>query len=1115
MRRPLPVHLTKLTTKRWLLPVFGLLLALQVQAQIAVTGRVVSSEDKSAMPGVSILVKGSNSGTTTRADGTYSLNVANANATLIYSFIGYETQEVTVDNGNGQPRSVIDISLAAGSSTLNEVVVTALGIKKDVRQTGSAIQTVDGSQLLKAREPNPINSLTGKVAGLTIGASAELLGRPSVTLRGNQDVLFVVDGIPITSDTWNISADDIDTYTVLKGAGASALYGFRGKNGAILITTKRGTKDKRGFSVEVNTSQMVDQGFIAIPEVQDEYGPGDHGVYSFGDGKGNGRNDGDYDIWGPRFNGQLIPQYDSPVVTGQTFTTTFPKADGNNVTFSSNRQPTPWVARGKDNLTRFIQAGILSNNNVAIAATGDKYDLRFSLSHNYQQGLVPNTKLNVTNFNITAGYDFSPKLRFESSLNYNRQYTPNYPDVNYGPNSLIYNVVIWGGADWNIDDMKQIWQPGKEGTQQIYAEYQRYNNPWFLAKYWQRGHYNSNLYGYSSLRYQLADGLQLTGRIQATTYNLLRTEKFPYSATVYGREEGRGDYREDRRNMFDNINQALLQYNKKVTSDLTVNALVGGEARIFNYSSNYASTNYLNVPGVYSLSNSANPVQASNFQSDMRVLSAYYSADFTFRDYATLTTTGRVDKLSTLPKGNNAYFYPSVALSSVLSDYINIPASTGISFLKLRASYANVKDGLTSSTIQNAANPFSGYGSNPVGYGDNYTSSYGGPTYQNSAVYSVPLAYSNKPAAYFTNTLTNPQLKPNSTSQTEVGLDVRFLNNRLALDAAYYISNDGPRIFTLPSSEATGYTGQLANGIRTQKKGGEISLTGKVLRTARGLNWDVVANYSTYKETLKEVYPQGGITTLASNYFVSSSSDRRYVNIGDRVDGFYSGAFVRTRDGQLINDAGGRPIVNPVAQFMGYVNPKFVWGINNRFNYKSWNLSFQFDGRVGGVIADYIKQKTYQGGRNIETVQGALGAARVNDVLGSRTYLGEGVALSGGSINYGVNGEVTNYGELQFAPNATQTYAQDYVARVYGQTEAFLISRSFAKLREVVIGYTLPQTLLSRVGVKQASVSLVGRNLLYFAERKDLDLDQFVTGGYSGLQTPTTRRYGINLNLTF
>ena len=1072
-----------------------------------ITGRVVSGDDQQPLPGVSIVVKGTNAGTTSLADGTYSLTLPSQNrtgqpATLTFSFIGYATQDVAVGN-----RATVNVVMQAGDRTLTEVVVTALGIKKDVRNTGVAIQTVDAATLIKAREPNPISSLVGKVAGLTVGASSELLGAPTVALRGNTDILYVVDGIPINSDTWNISNDDIETYTILKGASASALYGFRGKNGAILITTKRGSKDKRGFSVEVNTSQMVEKGFLAFPKVQDQYGPGEYGVYAFGDGKGGGINDGDYDIWGPPLDGRLIPQYDSPVNPGQSYTTNFWAGS-----YTSNRQPTPFVARGKDNLSRFLQAGILSNNNIAVSSSNDKYDLRFSVSQNYQRGLVPTTRLNITNFNTTLGYNFSPRLRFESSINYNRQYTPNIPDVQYGPNSLIYNVQIWGGADWNIDDMKQIWQPGKEGVQQIYAEYQRYNNPWFTAKYWTKGHYMNNIYGYTSLRYQLADGLTLTGRLQLTTWNLLRNEKFPYSATVYGREEARGDYREDRRNLTDNINQVLLQYNKPITKDISVNALAGAELRVFNYNSNYTTTNYLNVPNVYSLSNSSNAPQASSYTADMRVFSAYYSADFTFRDYLTLSTTGRMDKLSTLPKANNTYFYPSVALSTVLSDYLKMPGEV-ISFLKLRASYANVKDALTQSTI--GATPTNGSG-NPQGYGSQYSSAYGGPTYQNSSVYSIPLVYNNKPGAYYTNTLSNPNLKPSTTSQAEVGLDARFLKNRLALDVAYFVSNEGPAIVSLPQSQASGYTNRLVNAIKTQKKGVEISVTGKALRLANGFSWDVLANYSTYTQRLKEVYPDGGVNVIGSDYFVGSSNSSASVNIGDRVDGFYGQKLIRTQDGQLINDAGGRPIRNSTAQFLGYVNPKFVWGLNNRFGYKNWNFSFQFDGRVGGVVGDYIKQKTYQGGRNIETVEGDYGIARLNDVQGIKSYVGPGVVVNGGTaIKYDVNGNITNYGELSYNPNTTKTFAQDYIARIMSSPESFLISRSYAKLREVVIGYALPQSMLSRLGIRQASVSVVGRNLLYFAERKDVDLDQYLTGGITGLQTPTVRRYGINLNLTF
>ncbi|HEX9958658.1 MAG TPA: carboxypeptidase-like regulatory domain-containing protein, partial [Fibrella sp.] len=266
------VYILRLPIRHLLSCCLLFLLSGPLLAQITLTGKVTSADDQQPMPGVSIVIKGTTVGTTTRADGGYTLNVAGATSTLTFSFIGFETQELAIGN-----RSTIDVSLKAAASTLNEVVITALGIKKDVRNIGVSIQSVDGAQLIKAREPNAVNSLVGKVAGLTIGASAELLRRPIVVLRGNTDVLFVIDGVPINSDTWNISADDIDTYSVLKGASASALYGFRGKNGAILITTKRGTKDKRGFAVEVNTSQMVDNnGFLAIPRVQDEYGAGDH-----------------------------------------------------------------------------------------------------------------------------------------------------------------------------------------------------------------------------------------------------------------------------------------------------------------------------------------------------------------------------------------------------------------------------------------------------------------------------------------------------------------------------------------------------------------------------------------------------------------------------------------------------------------------------------------------------------------------------------------------------------------------------------------------------------------------------------------------------------------------
>ncbi len=1053
-----------------------LLLCSTLFAQRTIEGKV-TDENKQPLNGATVSVKGTKNSTLTDLFGNFRIK-ANDNDKLVISFIGYNDLET--DAGSASV-----ITLVPGDKSMSEVVVTALGVKKQTKRLGYAVQDVKGNELVKAREPNPVNSLIGKVSGLTVGISPELLGRPQLLLRGTNITLFVVDGIPINSDTWNINSDDIESITVLKGPTASALYGYRGQNGAIVITTKRGTKDKRGYSVELNTSTMFEKGFIAIPKVQDEYGPGDHGKYSFVDGRGGGLNDGDYDIWGPKFEGQNIAQYDSPIdpQTGQ-------------------RIPTPWTNRGKDNLKRFIQAGLLTTTNIAVSARGEKYDLRFSTSHSYQKGIVPNTGLNIINFNTTLGYNFTSKLRFETNINYNRQFTENFPDVNYGPNSMIYNIIIWGGADWSIDDMRNYWQTGKEGVQQIYAEYQRYNNPWFLVQEWLRGHYKNDVYGYASLSYKFNKNLELIGRSAVTTYNLFRPERFPYSATTYGREEAKGDYREDRRELFENNTEMMLKYNYDVLKKINLSGFVGGNIRSFKYNSTYTTTDYLNVPGVYSFANSRNPIKAYSFNSNMIVLSGYYSLDLTFDKYFTLTTTGRVDKLSSLPDENRTYFYPSVSGSTVLSDYINLPDV--ISFLKLRASYANVKSGglSTSSTIGPTPNA-----SYPLGYGSVYQSSYDGPSYGLAQVYSTPLVYNNTPAAYYTNTLFDPELRPDSRSSVEGGIDIRFLKNRLAFDASYFEYINGPGIFTKELSQTTGYTGYVLNAVKTRTKGVELTLNGAPVKM-KNFSWNVTVNWSTYRERYDELPP--GQSTIF-NFFKK----------GDRVDKFYGSAYVRNPDGQIINDAGGRPIVYPVAQFLGYADPNWIWGVNNKVSWKNLSVSFLFDGRVGGVMENYIRRQTFRGGRHIETVQGAMGDARYQDYKGVKSYVGEGVVVSNGTpITYDpVTGAVTNYKDLQFAPNTTKTYLQDYISRYNSQTEGNLMSKTFTKLREVIVGYSLPASLLGRSFIKKVEISFVGRNLLYFVKdkkNKDVDIDKYAGRQTStDIQTPTTRRFGVNLNVTF
>ncbi|MFM2362326.1 MAG: hypothetical protein RLZZ316_1228, partial [Bacteroidota bacterium] len=1006
------------------------------------------------------------------ATGRFSIT-AKEDDVLLISSVGYVQTQITIANGIGI------ISLTPDSKSLNEVVVTALGIKKDAKRIGYSTQEVKGADLIKAREPNAINGLVGKVAGLSVGTSAEILGRPQVLLRGNSLNFFVVDGVPINSDTWNISPDDVESYTVLKGPTAAALYGNRAINGAIIINTKKGSRDKRGYSVEFNSSTMFESGFVAIPKVQDEYGPGDHGRYSFVDGRGGGLNDGDYDIWGPKFEGQLIAQYDSPLdpVTGL-------------------RKPTPWLARGKNNLNRFIQTGLLTTNNIAVSSSTEKSDLRFSLTHTYQKGIVPNTQLNSVNFNTAVGHNFSDKLRFEANVNFNRQFTPNVPDVQYGPNSMIYNITIWGGADWNIDDMRNYWQPGKEGVQQIYAEYQRYNNPWFLTKEWLRSHYKNDFYGYTSLSFKPVKDLEILGRASVTSYDLLRTEKFPFSATSYGREEARGDYREDLRKLFENNTELLVRYKKTFLKDWSVNAMAGGNIRNMRFNSNFTSTDYLNVPGVYNFSNSRNPIKAASFESELLVLSAYASADISYKNYVNISATVRTDKSSAIP-GSKPGTYPSIAVSTVVSDYIKMPQA--ISFLKLKGSFANVRDGGTQAYI--------GPASYPIGYGAPYSTSYDGPTYNLvSKVYNTRLDYNNTTAAYYTDNLYD-DIATAARTNYEAGFDIRFLKNKIALDAVYFSYIDGPQIFRNPISQTTGYTALFINAAKYKTNGVELALSGNPITTKSGFQWDVLFNWSTYKQTYAEL-PADSIQV--GDLFVKK---------GDRLDIYQGQAFVRTPDGQIINDAGGRPLRYPKNQILGYGNPDWVWGLTNKFRYKGFNLTVQIDGRVGGTMENYIRRQTFRGGRHIETVQGAMGDARYQDYKEVKSWVGEGVVITSGTPQYdAVTGRITNYKDLTFAPNTVKTYLQDYISRYYSTAEGNLMSKTFSKIREITFGYSVPAKVLERTFIKNATISFVGRNLFYFTDKKnkDVDIDQYAgSQTSSSLQSPTVKRFGFNINLVF
>ncbi|WP_439698814.1 SusC/RagA family TonB-linked outer membrane protein [Mucilaginibacter sp. AW1-7] len=1067
-------------------------------AQSKISG-TVTDENHLPVPGVSVRIKEQNKGTVTDIEGRYIIS-ASAGQTLTFSFIGYTPQNIVVADKN-----VINVSLNGDNKVLNEVVVTALGIKKETRRIGYAIQTVQGDALTTARDPNPITGLIGKVAGVSVGPSAELLGNPNVLIRGSQVSLYVVDGFPINTDTYNISPDDIETYTVLKGPAAAALYGSRAQYGAILITTKKGAKNKKGLTVDINSSTVLNSGFLAFPRTQNSFGPGENTFYEFVDGKGGapGGVDGDYDVWGPYFNGQLIPQYDSPIVNGV-------------------RQGTPWTARGKDNLKNFLKVGSQTNNNVALGVVGDTYTTRFSVSQQHQTSYIPSQYLNIANANLYASFTPTPKLTFEGNVDFNRQSTDNFPDVQYGPNSIIYNISIWTGADWDINapDIKAIWQPGKVGVQSQFEEYQRYHNPYLLTQKWTRGHYKNDTYGYLGGTYKFNDNLNLRLRSQIDTYNILRTEDLPFSAHPYGREGNQGDYREDRRNLFDNNTELILNYNYTVKNFLNLSGLVGSNLRTMSYNSSWVSTDYLNVPEVYAFSNSKNPIQATSFNASERVLSFYASLDMSFGKYATLSGTYRRDKSSAFQNATT-YNYPSVSAATVISDYIKLPEA--ISFLKARGSYANVRADVSSPTIGPA--PFSSitaFGgstgpslfNNPLGYGSTYTSPYNGPDYSLNPSYSTSKPYNNTTAGYATNSLYINNIKTSTRVNYEEGFDIKFLQNRLGLSATAFQYIDGPRVFASQISTATGYTTLYLNALKTKRSGYEGSLEGTPIKNLGGFTWNVLVNVSNNKEVYKELPPGQNGTYL------------NYYSVGDRTDILRGSKFLRTKEGQIINDAAGKPL-SVGGQVLGHENANYNWSIANKIRYKNFSMGFQFDGAVGGVIIDYMHNKTMRGGANIETATGALGDARYQDwknfgVAGyNGTYVGPGVNVSNGTaINLdSKTGAILNYSALQFSQNKQTALVQDYVSKYYNVDESNLMDKTFSKLREVTFSYDFPKAWLQKSFIQKISASLYGRNLLYFYKDKrfkDVDLDQYNGAqAQTVLQSPTVRSYGFNLNLSF
>ncbi|MGH7576226.1 MAG: SusC/RagA family TonB-linked outer membrane protein [Longimicrobiales bacterium] len=1015
-----------------------------VAQELVVTGRVTASDGAAPVAGATVLVERTGGRVVTDAQGRYRIE-AMPDDTLRFEIIGYQTARVGV-----AARSAIDVVLEVAAFRLDELVVTALGRERERQALGYSVQEVAGAELDKTGEANVLSTLTGRVAGLVVYNRTGLFETPEYSLRGSKP-LIVVDDVPMETAFWEISADDIENVSVLKGTSASALYGSRGRDGAILITTRKGDAGGPGHSITYNSSTLLQTGFTAIPEIQTQYGAGNGGQYAFRDGLGGGVFDGAGWIWGPKLDVadpstpsgfKELPQYDSPIdpETGE-------------------RIPTPWVSRGASNLDNFLRTGLTTTHSMAVSNTLANGYYRASLSHMFQNGQVPETHLNRSTFSLSGGYALSERLEADAFWSYGRVYTPNYPRLGYGPQNYVYNLLLWMGPDVDVRSLRSYWQEGKDDIQQKHYNYAWYNNPHFLAHENLQGYHEDINYGKLSLQYHFSPDLNLTIRSGLRQSSLTEDQADPLSLIRYD-DPTNGNYIVETSNDLNINTDLLLEYRRRVSPDLEIRTTWGANSMWDERKGFFARTMGLSVPGLYNLTNSAAGIMSSSLLEKKRTASLFGGVDAAYRDMVFLGVTGRNDWSSALPPQNNSFFYPSISAAAVVSDLLPF---SWLPYLKLRASWARVS-------------------SDPR-------------IYSTTPVYERGVDWDGTPSVTFPDVVLNPNIQPETSTTLELGSEIRLPNNRLGLDITYYRTRDVNDIFEFPVSRASGFGFRLINANEYERRGWEVTLDASPLRRTNGLSWDLLLNWSQHRRYLIDL--PGGVADLEG------------VRPGERMDGVRTTAFDRAPDGSIIYE-GGLPTADPTARVLGYYDPSWIAGLTNQLSYGNFGLNFQIDGRYKGIIYSETIRKMWWGG----THPGTVTNWRDDENEGRATYVGEGVVVVSGDVVRDERGNIVEDTRV-FAPNETPIFWSTWINGYYhgAVDEPNLHDGSFVKLRELSLTYRLPAALANRFGARNASIALVGRNLWLWSKIEYIDPDGVIE--YDALQTPSSRNVGLNVNITF
>lgn len=1052
-----------------------------LSAQTLISGKITDAKTGENIPYVTIT---SDNGNSTSADdeGFFSIETTSGSS-LYFSAVGYTSKTLILGE-----EEQIKVLLQPSTTQLDQVVITALGVKRNHKELGYTVQRIEAKDVNEVKAVNFLDNLSGKIAGITVTPGATGVGSSSkITIRGeasfsNNNPLFIVDGTPINNTTvfnttnekaegfqeidfgngaMEVNPDDIASVTVLKGPTAAALYGTRASNGVIVIETKTGKTDP---GVSFNSSLFFDTAF-KLPEFQNQYGQGNSGEFEFVDGLGGGINDNISYSWGPRLDaGILLPQFNSPVTLPNG---TLVRGGDTSLYNGLPITPTPFVSY-PNNIKNFYKTGITRINNIAIGNSFSKGSYRLSITDLQSESIIPGVDLNRQTVATKLHFKPTEKTQVNAAVNYVHSGSKNRPSNGYGSENVNYALVAWGPRSLNIDSLKEYWQPGLENTQQYSFNYTFFDNP-YLTLLENRNSFNRDrVFGNISVKQLITDNLSVSLRTGLDYSNEKRQFRRAFSSNRFSK----GGYAEHDV-MYREINTDFLITYSKVFKDFSANISFGGNRLSQKASTKQSQTIGLAQPGIYNFNNAASPIDIFQFESEKRINSLYGVAHLSYKDFLFVDITGRNDWSSALATPFSAdqtsFFYPSVSSGFILSNVVKLPKI--ISYTKLRASVAQV---------------------------GNDTQAYQtGSTFVSKTPYKGETTYSHQ------NFIPNQNLKPEQTTSYEIGLDIHFFADRLNFDFTYFNAFTENQIISLPIPISSGYDQNVVNGGGVRSNG--MELVSQIIPVKnKDFQWQSTFNFGTYKATVEDLPQEDGRLTLAYSRIYDSNNQTVWFQVekGGQIGDLYGNGYLRNENGDFIIDTNGNYIADSELKKLGNYNPDFTLGWNNSFQYKKWNLNFLFD--------------WHQGGELISRTQ-ALGA--VGGQLKETSYRPESGIVAEGVVNVGTNDNPV------YEPNTTAIVAERYYRQFYDRNyeENNVYDASFLKLRQFSIGYSFPlkKGFLGLKNEGRISIALVGRNLFAISAIPHFDPEQLAVqgttflNGVEDMSYATTRSIGYKLNVNF